>query len=29
MKNLENGEQHDVPASEAVAWLTERLGTTR
>jgi histidyl-tRNA synthetase len=29
MKNLENGEEHDVPAGEAVAWLTERLGTTR
>jgi histidyl-tRNA synthetase len=29
MKNLENGEQHDVPAAEAVAWLTERLGPTR
>jgi histidyl-tRNA synthetase len=29
MKNLENGEEHDVPAAEAVAWLTERLGTTR
>ena len=29
MKNLENGEERDVPASEAVAWLTERLGTTR
>ena len=27
MKNLENGEQHDVPASEAAAWLMERLAT--
>jgi histidyl-tRNA synthetase len=27
MKNLENGEQWDVPATEATAWLLERLGT--
>jgi histidyl-tRNA synthetase len=26
MKNLENGEQWDVPAAEATAWLIERLG---
>jgi histidyl-tRNA synthetase len=26
MKNLENSEQHDVPVTEAVAWLIERLG---
>jgi len=25
MKNLENSEQHDVPATEAAAWLLERL----
>ena len=25
MKNLENGDQHDVAASEATAWLMERL----
>jgi histidyl-tRNA synthetase len=25
MKNLENGEQHDVPAAEAAAWLIERV----
>ena len=26
IKDLENGEQVDVPAAEAVAWLTERVG---
>jgi histidyl-tRNA synthetase len=26
LKNLESGEQHSVPASEATAWLLERLG---
>lgn len=26
IKNLVSGEQHDVPASEATAWLMERLG---
>ena len=25
IRNLENGEQHDVPADAAAAWLTERL----
>ncbi len=25
MKDLGNGDQHDVAASEAAAWLTERL----
>jgi histidyl-tRNA synthetase len=25
IRNLENGDQHDVPAREAAAWLTERL----
>jgi histidyl-tRNA synthetase len=25
IKNLENGEQHDVPATDAAAWLIERL----
>jgi histidyl-tRNA synthetase len=27
MKDLKNGDQHDVAASEATAWLTERLAT--
>ncbi|HMD92233.1 MAG TPA: histidine--tRNA ligase [Trebonia sp.] len=27
IKDLKNGDQHDVAASEATAWLTERLGT--
>jgi histidyl-tRNA synthetase len=27
MKDLQNGDQHDVAASEATAWLTERLAT--
>ena len=27
IKDLENGDQHDVAASEATAWLIERLGT--
>jgi histidyl-tRNA synthetase len=27
MKNLENGEQHDVPATDAAAWLIERLSS--
>ncbi len=26
MKDLVNGEEHDVPATDAAAWLTERLG---
>jgi histidyl-tRNA synthetase len=26
MKELENGEQHDIPAADAAAWLIERLG---
>jgi len=29
MKDLENGDQHDVAASEATAWLMERLATPR
>jgi histidyl-tRNA synthetase len=29
MKDLVNGEQHDVPAPGAAAWLIERLGTQR
>jgi histidyl-tRNA synthetase len=29
MRDLVDGEQHDVPASDAAAWLIERLGTHR
>jgi histidyl-tRNA synthetase len=29
MKDLVDGDQHDVPATDAAAWLIERLGTQR
>jgi histidyl-tRNA synthetase len=29
MRDLDNGEQHDVPATDAAAWLIGRLGTQR